>query len=1157
MSTRKPDPSNQPPRKPDETSSVEEWRLQFQLPPDATHTDFGQFDLTPLPPTTVDGAELISAPEADAQASVPDDDVACDNDAATDQKTTPHEDVSAPTHDPQAATPAESDAARVGAPKQARNDEPKDNDARDADARDDDARDEPDDAALLSDELDDTAEFDEATVAQLMELGEGPLFEDSGDTRTELGGLWMAANPDNEPKSAAASVPLFTDDDDDDDDDATDDHQETNARDDVPAPHAPPTPVAHDERAGSGDAAEPVSDATATAAGFEGPPVATPETATDWRPEGTLATETNALPSEGFAAPPMGTETSFDPDETATRIGNMPSAEADLVDDDEVDPNGDEVEPFHDADTDPNPPVAGGPLAQLGTDDANYGSTRTDVFRAGAASPVPAAPTSSANAPLHDAETDAFDESVAPHDAETAGLTDVGGSARAALDPSNTGTASPPRGASGDSYEEETDPFAGLDLPPEVPLPYSGLVEDEEVSVPALRRRRKSARRGPTLRQRFAQWRENWEDLEVGEKVRAFGQRLKKSLKPARGRPAPQAEIRLEKTSEWWRKTLVEIGMLYAIIVPIELASNGGMIGAFGVHPHPYWLVVLPMAGARGAVAGLISAFIASLLYTIGAFQALSKDGAETLFTYRHMMEPILFFAVGYFAGELHDELELRYKQLKRLLDDVQVRNTRLRQERDVLSDANKELERRIVDDSVQFNNLIVAATRIEKAGRTEVFEIALDLVEEHCGASSSVLILLEDGTLDLLCQRGWRDDQTSHRLAAARESEFVHRALSEGESINGFHPEESAPEKGPLVVAPLYDASGVAKALLCLDEIPLSRLNESTVSIFLGIGEWVSATLGRLDGGPTESVARPNAPIPAGLSDAWLGRPAQLGERLRLEVERCTRYGVPTSFLVIQATEWTDATREGRDVLDHFVLTHFTGGMRPSDALFAFGYPGCYLLVLSGTTIEGAEVVRQRLTRRIEYSASKTVGTVEIAAMGPDTESPDLVSLIERVADRFRRFSTLPLDRDCPVTIPESTRCGNIEEFIRRLRLETSLATRNGFDFHVVGISAEFISESDADLLARHVHDAGLRVLRPTDGVYVVGRQHCSILLPNTDGEQAATIAHRLVTAARERDPDAPYGDMETQVLSLGAHHPDASSLLLALSRAQRKENA
>ena len=156
-------------------------------------------------------------------------------------------------------------------------------------------------------------------------------------------------------------------------------------------------------------------------------------------------------------------------------------------------------------------------------------------------------------------------------------------------------------------------------------------------------------------------------------------------------------------------------------------------------------------------------------------------------------------------------------------MDDVQERNQTLRQERDVLRDANRELEKRIVDASVQFGNLIIAAERIESSGRGEVFEIALELVEEHCGAASSVVMLLEDGSLDFLCTRGWPDEEVSDRLAAARDSRLVRTAIAEGRTVNGFGDDEEPPPDGPLVVAPLFDRSGLVKALLCI-RAPLIR---------------------------------------------------------------------------------------------------------------------------------------------------------------------------------------------------------------------------------------------------------------------------------------------------------------------------------------------
>jgi GGDEF domain-containing protein len=611
-------------------------------------------------------------------------------------------------------------------------------------------------------------------------------------------------------------------------------------------------------------------------------------------------------------------------------------------------------------------------------------------------------------------------------------------------------------------------------------------------------------------------------------------------------------ENKIDRGAAWWRRTVGEIAVLYAIVVPIELAVNGGRIGSFGFHPHPYWLIVLPMAGARGVVAGLLSAAVGSLLYFFGGVQALGSAELASLFTYRAMTEPILFFAVGYFAGELHDELELRRRKLERQLADLKERIQRLRQERDVLADANKELERRIVDDSVQFGNLIVAAQRIEQAGRGEVFELALELVEEHCGAASSVLLLLEDASLDLFCRRGWPEEEVGERLTAARASAYVRRAITEGVVVNGFESEEPPPAKGPLVVTPLYDAGGVVKALLCLDEVPATRLNETTITTFLGIGEWVSAALARLARGADAPAPRTQAIEPAPEADMYVGTVKALGERLRLELERCSRYGVPTSFLAIQATEWLDASGEGVGILDRYVLTHFTSGLRPSDGIYRFGYPACYLLVLPGTTIEGAEMVRTRLLRRVEFSPVTGIGNIEVFATGPDVEAPDLLSLAERVAGRFRRFSGLPLEGKCPIEVPDNARPGRLDEFLRRLRMEASLAVRNGFDLHVVSVSATGADLDDSGLLARHVHDAGKRTLRPTDGVYSIGPRHVAILLPCTDPAEAKTVAGRIVDAVRERDPSAPYGAIETDVLGLGASHPDAGSFLQALAKRQ-----
>ncbi|MHC4547832.1 MAG: GAF domain-containing protein [Planctomycetota bacterium] len=685
-----------------------------------------------------------------------------------------------------------------------------------------------------------------------------------------------------------------------------------------------------------------------------------------------------------------------------------------------------------------------------------------------------------------------------------------------------------------------------FDVPaPPVSAEQAEAAEAEKEEPPRRARRTRVRRPRPSLKRFLKDLLDAYHPADLARKAStAVQRRLGRWTEHAK---TAHAKRRLHHTGEWWRRTLTEIGVLYAIVVPVELAVSKGQIGSFGVHPHPYWLIVLPMAAARGVVAGMLTATIASILCAVGAWRAI---GEGDLFTYGNMMEPILFYVVAFFTGELRDEMELKRRKLERRLEDVQERTTRLRQERDVLTDANRELEKRIVDDSVQFGNLIAAARRIERSGKQEIFELALEMVEEHCGAAASVLLLLEDGSLDYLAHRGWPTDELAQRLDVARASQFVARAVAEGVAINGFRPGEAPPAGGPLVVAPLFDAGGVVRALLCLDHVPVSRLNEATVTLFLGIADWVSAALTRLAEGPAAPAPAARRLEGAMLGDVFLGTPEQLGKRLRLELARCSRYGVPTSFLTVQATQWRDATSEGIEAVDGFVLTHFTSGLRPSDSLYRFGYPGCYLLVLAGTTVQGAEVVRKRLLRRVEYTPGNRVGTIEITATGPDAEAPDLISLAERVAARFRRFSPLALEGRCPIEVPDRLEVGDVTTFLHRLKMETSLAVRNGFDLHVAGITADRQDESNVGLLARHVLEAGAQTLRPTDGVYTIGPYQCAIVLPCTSGEEAATVVHRIATLVRTRDPNAPYGPLETQVLGLGPVHPDATSFLAALAR-------
>jgi len=598
----------------------------------------------------------------------------------------------------------------------------------------------------------------------------------------------------------------------------------------------------------------------------------------------------------------------------------------------------------------------------------------------------------------------------------------------------------------------------------------------------------------------------------------------------------------------WWAHTLLEIGVLFGIIATLEMKLGDGRIGAFKVHPHPYWLVVIPMAAARGVVAGMVAASVATALYLHGAQQANPGYPIEALLNFRTMMEPLLFYGVGFLVGEFRDVTTARNRLQSVKLAAARNHARRMREQRDVITEANRILEKRLVDHTTQFGNLIVAATRIERAGRNEAFEIALELTEEHCGAGASVLMPLGDGGVDFLCHRGWPDSESADRLREARKCAFVRRAIEEGKTVNGFSLEEAPPDAGPLVVMPLVDENGVIHSLLCLDEIPASRLNASAVRTFLAIGEWISAVLARLSR-TGEDV--PTTPTMALLETTpnWLGTPSEFAERLVAEYERSSRYGMALSIVTIQFSQWTDTSPQGIKEVDDYVRRTFTPRLRSSDGVYRFPHPGCYTILTPGTPLAGGRVVKGRLMRRIEHNADEKLGPVRMDVTGPDPGAPDAENLMARLVRQFRAEGKLPLGSDSPLPLPGSMRVGTLTECVRRLNAEVNLSIRNDLPLEVMGLFATEQPSSHPGLLAFHVQQICDRALRRVDAVFSVAPGCVGIALPHTEKDEAELIGRRLLTLLAYRDPEPAYGPVDFRTMSFGPKYPYHGAFLESLA--------
>lgn len=567
--------------------------------------------------------------------------------------------------------------------------------------------------------------------------------------------------------------------------------------------------------------------------------------------------------------------------------------------------------------------------------------------------------------------------------------------------------------------------------------------------------------------------------------------------------------------------------------------------GFFGLQPSPLWFVIL-WGGLRGGLSpALLAATLVSSLHAIGALEA-SRNDLAVLLAPATTWTMFAFFVVAWFVGQARDLLGDDLRHAREARDDLQRQLAEHVVDRDVLATANRELKRRVFDRSLEFDSLLAAAVERRPDGDESLFEAPLQMLTEACGATRcSALLVFPDGSLDLAAHVGWTMGEIRPRVAAAGRSARVRAAITSGRPLLDFAAADVG-EVGPLWLAPIADATGVIKAVLCVDEIAPVRCDEPTRQAFLGVASWFTASMRRLQ---LQDATRASVhELLAGLeAHRHVGSPAELAERLWLDDARRQRYGIDTALLAIRS-------RDPR-VLDALLLRELEQELagllattvRATDDLFHFGFPGCYVLALTGCKSGDIEQLVTRLRGRFNATGSALLAGLELLPMVPGGDAgADLAALLPSLQAHFTSDAVVPCDHRCPVPTPRPQRRGNAADFARRLRLELELARRLSAEVHLVEFSHPDPAVAAGPMIARHLWNAVGTLLRATDGIYVLEPERCAVLLPFTTCLDASRVQERLREAIGRTIPVAQHEGIEVRFLSLA--DADARQTLLYL---------
>lgn len=564
--------------------------------------------------------------------------------------------------------------------------------------------------------------------------------------------------------------------------------------------------------------------------------------------------------------------------------------------------------------------------------------------------------------------------------------------------------------------------------------------------------------------------------------------------------------------------------------------ATGDWFAFVALAPSPLLLPVLWGALRGGLQPALTATGLVGALHTLGILAIVGLDLA--VLTEERVTWPLFAFAaVAFVVGQTRDYLGTQLGALRATRDRLRAETARQRHDIEVLEHANRELKRRIFDRSFDFDSLVATVARSAIDDAEHMFEVPLGMLTDFCGATKcSALLVLPDGTLDLAAHRGWSDEEIGPRLQQANNNTRVLRAIVEAQPIVEMG-EAEADAAGPLMIAPIADGTGVIKALVCIDELPPTRFEDSTVKTFLGIVSWLATNLRRIQ--LREATGENSKQMLSALDKRkYIGSVADLAERIHLEDARRKRYGVETELVAIRLLDVRVNMAEYIESLEEWLLNVLNSAVRLTDDIFTFGFAGCYVLVLTGTKPGNGDKVLARLEARFAATKGLDLGPVELRHFSTTTEAPTLGELLPVMTEHFCGASPVPLAQQCPVPEPRAQRSGNAQEFARRLRLETDLARRFGAELNMVDFRRDSGGFGVGPMIARHLWNSVGSLLRVTDGIYVVSPNRCVVLLPFTSCLDASRIWSRLDESLRKTLPSDHYEDVHVDFLSLDAEN-------------------
>ncbi len=410
----------------------------------------------------------------------------------------------------------------------------------------------------------------------------------------------------------------------------------------------------------------------------------------------------------------------------------------------------------------------------------------------------------------------------------------------------------------------------------------------------------------------------------------------------------------------------VEMVVGLGILVALNLLFFRNDLGFRNVDPHPFWLVVIPIAARYGAKPGYAVGALAALLYL--ALLALREGSlfAVDISDVQLIINPVLFLLVGIALGELREWHKRAHTRLAAKYDEVEAGIQDLAQRYLAALELDRELERQIVSQTSTVMTLYEAAKSLEHLDMRTLSPSLLDLTASFVEADSCALYLRRDGKFVLEAARpaSTKPDDRPKELDTTQGLPAIVLEDRRTATVRDVIAEATPTQLGdqPLLMAtPLLSEDREVMGILTVESMPFLRFTPANIKLFTLLGDWASSAFQR--------ALRFQRTQDRNVEDEQTGayNYPHTSKRLQEEIRRARQYQLPLTLLAVRIEDYDEIMPVQVPGVLRTLGVVFRHYIRPIDILGRYITDDVFLIILPHVAADEGRSLATRISREVE----------------------------------------------------------------------------------------------------------------------------------------------------------------------------------------------